>query len=115
MALRDTFPNVGAVHIDLRFVDHNGIAPSAQRHTLYPAARAFFRFACPCAECDGDFNLAPAVNSLVQENDRSRRATDRAVRGQLNCEGVRARDRASSRPCTIELHYQLTAGPKIVT
>jgi len=110
LALRDTFPHVGTVRIELTFNDQSENAPSPQLHTLYPGARAFFRFACPCAECDGDFDLAPAVTALLNEAGRSRRAADRSVRGQLHCQGVRLRDRATSRPCPIELDYRLTAG-----
>jgi hypothetical protein len=111
-ALRDSFPHVGTVRIELRFDDRSENAPSPQLHTLYPSARAFFRFACPCAECDGDFDLAPAVTALLNEAGRSRRPADRTARGQLQCQGIRSRDRASSRPCPIELSYQLTAGPE---
>jgi hypothetical protein len=114
MALRDTFPHVGTVRIELNFDDRSGNAPSPQQHTLYPSARAFFRFACPCAECDGDFDLAPAVTALLNDTSRSRRAADRSARGQLQCEGIRARDRATSRPCPVVLDYRLTIGPEAV-
>ncbi len=108
--LRDKFPHVGTVRIELKFDDRSEHSPSPQLHTLYPAARAFFRFACPCAECDGDFDLAPAVTALLNDAARSKRPADRTVRGQLQCQGVRLRDRVSSRPCPIELDYRLTVG-----
>jgi len=109
-ALRDRFPQVTTLRFELRFEDRDGRPPSPQQHTLYPAARAFFRFACPCSECDGDFDLGPAVTALVGELSESRRAVTGAVSGQLGCEGWRARERANSRPCTIELHYRLSLG-----
>ena len=56
--LRDVFPNVDQLRIELVFNDASAFIPSPQLHTLYPAASAFFRFACPCADCDGDFDLS---------------------------------------------------------
>jgi hypothetical protein len=106
-ALRDSYPQVTMLHLEMRFEDRDGKTPSPQQHTLYPAARAFFRFACPCADCDGDFDLGPAVATLVGELDDSGRSTASTVSGRLPCEGWHARERPSSRPCAIELHYRL--------
>ncbi|MFO1400114.1 MAG: hypothetical protein U1F30_02680 [Steroidobacteraceae bacterium] len=108
--LRDRFPQVTTLRIELRFEERNGRTPSPQQHTLYPAARAFFRFACPCAECDGDFDLGPAVVALVGELSEARHAVAGAASGPMPCEGWRARERASSRPCTISQHYRLSLG-----
>ena len=108
--LRDRFPQVSALRIELRFEERGGITPSPQQHTLYPAARAYFRFACPCAECDGDFDLSPAIAAVLEPAKATARGGDRAVSGHLACEGWRARERASGRPCTIELHYRLSVG-----
>ena len=36
-----------------------------QLHTLFPSANAFFRFACPCAECDGEFDLTTTIKTLA--------------------------------------------------
>ena len=51
-ALRERLPQVATLRFELRFEVPDGRTPSPQQHTLYPAARAFFRFACPCSECD---------------------------------------------------------------
>jgi hypothetical protein len=56
-ALRTAFPQVENLRIELNFSDRTAHAPSLQQHILYPSARAFFRFACPCFECDGEFDL----------------------------------------------------------
>lgn len=109
-ALRERFPQVTTVRIDLRFEERNGRTPSPQQHTLFPAARAFFRFACPCAECDGDFDLTAAVDALAGSLGTAKRPAQSAASGQMRCEGWRARDRAGSRPCTIELEYSLRVG-----
>src|SRR5580693_8139140 len=58
--LREMFPDVDQLRIELVFDDASAFIPSPQLHTLYPAAAAFFRFACPCADCDGDFDLSGA-------------------------------------------------------
>lgn len=107
-SLREAFPHVAAIRIELRFDDRSENLPSPQLHTLYPAARAFFRFACPCAECDGDFDLAPAVHALLDDANRAAAGADLSARGRLSCQGIRARDRASGRPCPLELSYRLT-------
>jgi hypothetical protein len=109
-ALRERFPQVARLSIDLRFEERNGRTPSPQQHTLFPAARAFFRFACPCAECDGDFDLTAAVDALAGAAGTGRRPAEAAASGRLQCEGWRARDRAGSRPCSIELQYSLRLG-----
>jgi hypothetical protein len=71
--LREVFPNVDQLRIELVFNDASAFIPSPQLHTLYPAASAFFRFACPCADCDGDFDLTGAVASLLESSPGRRR------------------------------------------
>ena len=65
-ALRQVFPEVGHLRIELSFDDVIAHRPSPQQHTLFPAAAAFFRFVCPCTDCDGDFDLKPAVTALLK-------------------------------------------------
>jgi len=107
LTVRDTFPQVGVIHIDLDFAESRGHPPSPQRHSLYPPARAFFRFACPCADCDGDFNLAAAVAELVKGGSVGKRATGRSVTGRSLCEGTHSRDSTHSEPCRIELSFRV--------
>jgi len=57
---------VGQLRIELVFDDVNAHRPSPQQHTLFPAAAAFYRFVCPCTDCDGDFDLKPAVTALLK-------------------------------------------------
>ena len=111
VALREMYPSIGHLQILLVFGDGSANPPSPQSHTYFPAARAFFRFACPCAECDGDFDLGHAVASLLADPPRSQRRAASAVRGRLSCEGVRLRDRVGSRSCAMTLEYQLVVGP----
>jgi hypothetical protein len=108
-ALRRAYPDVAQLRIELIFSDLSDHPPSPQRHTLYPAAPAFFRFACPCADCDADFNLMPVVAKLLDgTNGRKRAAT---VGGQMFCDGVRLRDRVGSKACSMQLKFQLVAAP----
>jgi len=104
--MRDAFPQAGVVHIELNFDDRNGHIPSPQLHSLYPSARAFFRFACPCADCDGDFDLKPAVTALM-EGGPTKRTAGRTATGQLLCQGTRLRDSNHSGPCRMELNFRL--------
>ena len=79
--LRDVFPDVDQLRIELIFNDTSAYTPSPQLHTLYPAAPAFFRFACPCADCDGDFDLTGAVASLIESTAEGDASMHRAAAG----------------------------------
>lgn len=109
VAVRDMYPALAQLQISLVFGDGGLRTPSPQSHTFFPPARAFFRFTCPCAECDGDFDLREPVNELVTSPSRSRRGAARQAKGRLSCEGVRLRDRVGSRPCPMKLEYELAA------
>lgn len=110
-ALRRVYPDVGQLRIELTFKDLSDHTPSPQLHTLYPAAPAFFRFACPCADCDADFDLTAAVTNLL-EVVPGRKRTAASVSGQLSCQGVRLRDRVGSKPCSMELKFKLISAPR---
>jgi hypothetical protein len=107
--LRELYPAIGSVRVGLVFGDGAPRMPSPQSHTFYPAASAFFRFACPCAECDGDFDLGPVVGSLLADVASAPPASARQVTGRKTCDGVRLRDRAGGHPCLMSLEYQLAA------
>jgi hypothetical protein len=79
--------------------------PSSQSHAFYPPAQAFFRFRCPCADCDGEFDLTTNVAQLAATTGRG----SRTVTAQVHCAGTRARDRASGSGCPIELNYRIVA------
>lgn len=105
--LREVFPNVDQLRIELVFNDASAFIPSPQLHTLYPAASAFFRFACPCADCDGDFDLTDAVASLLLESSAGRRRVDASSSGRMDCQGVRLRDMAGQKVCPMQLSFRL--------
>ena len=109
--LRKLFPDIEQLRIELLFHDPETHLPppSPQLRTLYPAAPAFFRFACPCADCDGDFDLTDAVATLMTNSGG--RAT--SFPGQLSCRGVRFRDHALHQsPCSMQLSFKLRAEPR---
>jgi hypothetical protein len=106
LPMRAAFPAVGMLRIELNFHDQTVRAPSAQQHTLFPPAQAFFRFACPCSECDGEFDLTPAVSILLAGSARKARNSA----SSLHCQGVRLRGHPNGQPCSIELRFQLAAG-----
>jgi len=107
--LREVFPNVDELRIELVFNDASAFIPSPQLHTLYPAAAAFFRFACPCADCDGDFDLTGAVASLLLESSAGRRRIDASSSGRMDCQGVRLRDMAGEKGCPMQLSFRLVS------
>src|SRR5579863_7188108 len=74
-ALRSAFPQLLQLNIELSFGDRTGAAPkevvpSSQSHAFYPPAQAFFRFRCPCADCDGEFDLSTNVAQLAATTGR---------------------------------------------
>ena len=111
--LRKLFPGIEQLRIELLFHDPETHLPppSPQLRTLYSAAPAFFRFACPCTDCDGNFDLTDAVTTLITNSEgRSRSAS---FAGQLSCHGVRFRDQAAyRRSCSMQLSFQLRAEPR---
>lgn len=110
VAVRELYPWIEQLQVSLVFDDGGRHAFSPQSHTFYPAACAFFRFACPCADCDGDFDLREPMGALLAGMSQGERTSvPRGARGRLCCEGVRLRDRIGSRPCAMTLEYQLAA------
>lgn len=106
--MRQAFPEVGQLSIELRFSDQSARTPSPQVHTLFPAAPAFFRFACPCTDCDGDFDLTEAVKVLLQ-SAAWRKRTGASSSSSLPCQGIKMRDRVGNRPCSMQLQFKIAA------
>jgi hypothetical protein len=108
--LRTAFPDISQLSIELAFADRSGTAhkepaPSSQSHAFYPPARAFFRFTCPCADCNGEFDLSANVAQLAAASGR----VTRTATAKLQCAGVRARDRITGSSCPIELTCRIVA------
>jgi hypothetical protein len=105
--LRTAFPKVEQIKIELTFSDPQHAAPSPQSFSFYPSARAFFRFACPCLDCDGEFDVGERVAKLAAGPGRA----SRSANAQQSCLGARARDRINGNRCpiTIDCKISLTA------
>jgi len=103
--VRDAFPTVGAIDAYLDFSEPSP-PPSPQLHSLYPAARAFFRFGCPCADCDGEFDLAPIVVELVTEGAPASPSA-RSLAGRALCQGSHWRNSGHRELCRIALSYRV--------
>lgn len=101
-ALRVAFPDVQQLRLELTFDVTDSSAPVPQSHLLYAAARAFFQYPCPCANCDGGFDLTAAVKAaLANKSGRSR--------GELECPGQRPERHGSRRLCKLRLRYSVAA------
>ncbi|MGH9646691.1 MAG: hypothetical protein ACRD4E_07745 [Bryobacteraceae bacterium] len=101
-ALRVAFPTVQQLRIELSFEGAATSTPAAQSHVLHPAARAFFEFRCPYADCDGVFDLTSAVNTALANKTGK-------TRGTLQCSGQRPEQHGARKPCNLMLSYAITA------
>ena len=102
LALREVFPAVRQLRLDLLFRSSGPTTPAMQSHTLHAAAHAFFEFRCPYADCDGQFDLGTAVRAALA--DPTHHAT-----GELECSGKRAVRVGASELCQLHLSYTVTA------
>lgn len=102
VALREAFPAVQQLRLDLLFRSPGPATPAMQSHTLHAAAHAFFEFPCPYADCDGQFDLGTAVQAALA--DPGHRAS-----GELECSGKRAVRVGASELCQLHLSYTVTA------
>jgi hypothetical protein len=102
LALREVYPAVLRLRLDLVFQGSTLNNPAPQSHTLHAPARAFFEFPCPYADCDGHFDLGAAVKAAV--GDPMHRAA-----GELRCSGKRAVRVGDKESCQLLLGYTVTA------
>ena len=96
--LRTRYPQLGSVQLDFQFSDRTEFLPSPQVTVFHPPARAYFCFACPYSDCDGEFNLTSAVDLAVSANEAS-------TEGQVRCAGKRN----GGAECTLCLEYSISA------
>jgi hypothetical protein len=102
LPLRQVYPAVLQLRLELLFQGPTLNNPAPQSHTLHAPAQAFFEFPCPYADCDGYFDLGAAVTTAVC--DSAHRAT-----GELRCSGKRAVRVGDKEPCQLHLDYTITA------
>jgi hypothetical protein len=103
-SLREKFPQVEQVVLELSFTDPTGVGKhSPQVHTLGPAARAYFEVACPCSAClSGGFDLTAVIADMLSRRRRT-------VSGKLACPGWQDRGRVGEHRCLLELSYRASA------
>jgi len=94
--LRTRFPGLLSLHLDFDFSDQSDQLPSPQTTVLHPPAPAYFCFACPYSDCDGEFDLTNEVNVVLN-------ARDTQTSGQIRCAGTRQGGAA----CTLCLEYSV--------
>jgi hypothetical protein len=102
LALREVFPAVQQLQLELMFQATGSVTPATQSHTLHPAARAFFKFPCCYADCDGYFDLSAAIDAAVKD------PAHRAI-GTLACSGKRAVRVGEKEACQLQLNYTVVA------
>jgi len=100
--LRERFPKVEELVLDMVFVDLKAIGTySPQMRSFSASAKAFFAIACPRTLClEGGFDL----NSIVGEVLGGR--AGRSV-GSLECQGWIDPTHGEHGRCLLQLHYRL--------
>lgn len=96
-ALRTRYPQLGSLQLDFDFSDRSAFLPSPQVTVFHPPAPAYFCFACPYSDCNGEFDLTQAVDLAVSS------AAPQST-GQLRCAGTRHGGTA----CTLCLEFRVS-------
>jgi len=101
-AIRNVFPGVEAVRINLTFDDLEKIGnPQPKQLTFGPEQKAFFHIACPFRECvRGGFDLGPEVLDVV-------RAQATLARGEQVCQGWENPERFGEHRCWLRARYEI--------
>jgi hypothetical protein len=84
--VRQLYPSLTELRVEIEFEDGSDWAPSAQSFSYFPAARGYFRYACPCHACNGEFDLTGKIESLTVATG----GAPRSLRVEMPCEGHRA-------------------------
>jgi hypothetical protein len=95
--LRQSYPQLAEVRVEFEFEDVTRPSPSPQSFSYFPAARGFFRYACPCHSCTGEFDLSNCIAEVAAEGA----ATPRTRRVSVSCTGQRAHDLNVRHACPI--------------
>jgi hypothetical protein len=100
--LREVSPRTALVRVHLEFLPLSAERPAAQSFVLYPAARAYFEYACPYGDCDGIYDFsAEAKRALAHEK--------KSVTGSAECTGMRSRDGTQKQTCGLRVSYSISA------
>jgi hypothetical protein len=98
--LRVVYPQFASLKLEFVFKESNPevLAPTPHLLVMHPPTQAYFVFACPCADCDGEFDLTKAVVELARSREPN-------AHGSLKCSGQRIRDKNGRAPCDLTLGY----------
>lgn len=102
--LRQLFPQLAEVRVEIEFEDGSPRPPSAQSFSYYPAARGFFRYACPCLACNGEFDFSSRIAALADAIK-----TKRSERVDIPCAGLRARESTEPAACPVRARVRIEA------
>jgi hypothetical protein len=102
--VREEYPRVEHVTMELKFTDPAGIGHhSQQTHTFAAGARAYFMVSCPFSTCvEGGFDLSGAVADMISHQSE-------LMTGRMVCQGWHDRNHPEARRCNLELQYKITA------
>lgn len=103
--LREIYPQLAELRVEFDFDDGSDRPPSSVAFAYFPAARGFFRYACPCHSCNGEFDLSAEVAELAGEVNRQRRSR----RVQVTCTGLRLQESRTREPCPICARIRMSA------
>jgi hypothetical protein len=106
-AMREIYPQLAELRLEFEFQDTTARPPSALAFSYFPAARGFFRYACPCHTCNGEFDLSAQVAELADVNNHP----PRTKRVNITCTGQRALEADVRGACPIIARVRLSATP----
>ena len=95
-AMRTRYPGLTSLQVDFDFSDRGVFVPSPQTTVFHPPAPAYFLFACPYSDCDGEFDLTQPVDLAVSSGESRTSA-------QIRCLGTRHLGAA----CSLRLEYSI--------
>lgn len=99
------YPQFAEVRVAFEFQSDGRRTPSPQAYSYFPAANGFFRYACPCHSCSGEFDLTGHVEELARKVGRAPRVSN----VDLACDGLCIEAANTQTACPIIVHVQLTA------
>lgn len=105
--LRDQFPQLAELHVEFAFQDGSTFTPASQSYSYFPSARGFFRYACPCHSCSGEFDLTAQIAELAGKSGRS----ERSRRMEFTCTGQRAEQWNAQAACPVSVRARVSAVP----
>jgi len=103
--LREIYPQLAQVRVEFDFDDGTPRKPSPQAFSYFPAARGFFRYACPCHTCSGEFDLSGHVAELAEKAGRTQRSRSVSV----SCTGQRMQEADTHSACPICAQVRVSA------